>query len=1022
MHDKGNFDLEEFQESFPFQFVNATTSFAIFATALAGLIVIFTHGKIAGPILSGLMISLLLLFFLIRTKWLPSIRSKSSFDRMAVVVFFVPNAANCLGEALKPGTGADLSISLVALAGALGFFSRKWYFFFLISSLVGFVVTSVWVNGGVTKFHYKTLILTPTFAILIRLATEGLSKRVKDVKQNLRNKIEELEFEQRLREKTQKKLDVAKASNLISVFTLDQTATPVLVSDLTDAFGFLDSKIEFGLTLSEIETGLLHDDLIFEFRDHIEMIDANEKLVKVLGFDSVHDCLTRFEETFVEKSMAAIRRHAVSIYRREEFECECIHRNLKTGEEVYVQIQSRPITQNNRTYCVTTLADISEQVQLKHQLVESESRKQMALNANNAGIFELEIHKNQSTHFYGSESLYKLLKMDHKSLDGHIQLFADIVHPSDLEKSLEPFKSYVSRESKTFKRTLRLKTGDGTYRWFRERIGTSESDSAGIWRSVGTISDVHEETRKQNLLNFESDLLKAKGEFQEILSNYCECVESEFSPSNFGILLVGKNSQQISSCISLSKKNLLEKVFLGTILHENKNSIKRHLEDRMIRDGIGLSDQMRFEFVETGNQIRAIIVLFGISKDDSQLQNSTEIITKSIQLLLERKIQNEKEEEFNSKVLTEDRLESLGKLAGGIAHDFNNLLTVISTNAELVELKTNQRDILESTSQVSDAVTMASGLCQKMLTYAGESQFELKEINISELAAGVVDMVRSGTAGQNSFVEQYASSLPKLVGDRAMLGQLVLNLLTNAVESSTSRQSISITTGLRKLGKRDFEAMYFADELEPGTYVFLRVSDKGDGIARENIQRIFDPFFTTKETGTGLGLATVIGAVRRHNGCVSLDSKKQVGTTFVVYFPVEISTEDESDSKRIAIIDDNDAVRKSIEKLLTVCGYSVIPMASGEEAIQRIVELATCDALMLDQQMPGMNGLETYTAIRQSLRSLPICFISGYKIEDELIQIVHQDSKCLSLSKPFGLEKINNSISLMLGRNAQSNS
>lgn len=311
---------------------------------------------------------------------------------------------------------------------------------------------------------------------------------------------------------------------------------------------------------------------------------------------------------------------------------------------------------------------------------------------------------------------------------------------------------------------------------------------------------------------------------------------------------------------------------------------------------------------------------------------------------------------------------------------------------------------------------MAADLCRKMLTYAGDSHFELCDFGMTEIASSVVEMVRSGTAAGHEFRTHYAERLPHVAGDKSMVSQLILNLLTNAVEATPQPGLITIETGQLNLDRSDLANLYFSDELTPGDYVFVRVIDSGCGMTSEVTQRIFDPFFTTKKTGSGLGLATVIGAVRRHAGCLALESEPAVGTSITAYLPAGDASETSNvERKRVAIVDDDDAVRNSLQKILTFKGYEVVAMGSGEEALQRINELGQCDLLVLDQQMPGMSGKETYDALRKQLRALPVCFVSGYKLPPEISNLVRIDKKCSALLKPFSSKAIDQTAKSLIG-------
>ena len=223
-------------------------------------------------------------------------------------------------------------------------------------------------------------------------------------------------------------------------------------------------------------------------------------------------------------------------------------------------------------------------------------------------------------------------------------------------------------------------------------------------------------------------------------------------------------------------------------------------------------------------------------------------------------------------------------------------------------------------------------------------------------------------------------------------------------------------TGHRNLERSDFSDLYFTDDLTPGDYVFVRVVDCGCGMSPEVTQRIFDPFFTTKRTGSGLGLATVIGVVRRHAGCLALESEPNVGTTITAYLPAAgVGLASSEERKRVAIVDDDNAVRRALEKILIRQGYDVVSMASGEEALHRIHELAQCDLLVLDQQMPGMNGMETFVALRKQLRALPVCFVSGYKLPSEVSNLIRNDKKCDALLKPFSSKAIDETMKGLIG-------
>jgi CheY-like chemotaxis protein len=150
---------------------------------------------------------------------------------------------------------------------------------------------------------------------------------------------------------------------------------------------------------------------------------------------------------------------------------------------------------------------------------------------------------------------------------------------------------------------------------------------------------------------------------------------------------------------------------------------------------------------------------------------------------------------------------------------------------------------------------------------------------------------------------------------------------------------------------------------------------------------------------------------------MALQTQPSIGTTVTAYLPTAAHSRPETTAsqKRIAIIDDDDGVRTALEKTLVRRGYEVVSIDSGEQALERIEELSQCDLLVLDQQMNGMNGLETYRALRKKLRTLPVCFVSGYKLPPEICNLVRVDKKCEAVLKPFTSKVIDETMKNLLG-------
>jgi signal transduction histidine kinase len=243
-------------------------------------------------------------------------------------------------------------------------------------------------------------------------------------------------------------------------------------------------------------------------------------------------------------------------------------------------------------------------------------------------------------------------------------------------------------------------------------------------------------------------------------------------------------------------------------------------------------------------------------------------------------------------MLHAEKLESLGVLAGGIAHDFNNLLASILGHSELglAEIDSDA-PAADSFRAIGKAAERASDLTQQLLAYAGKGTVLVEPVDLSALVADVVDVMRVSIAEDVSLNLDLTSDLPPIIADATQVRQVAMNLLLNAAEAIAERGEIAITTGSRQVDSEEIAESLHHQETAPGEFVFVQVTDSGQGMDEVTLARIFDPFFSTKFTGRGLGLAGVLGIVRGHRGLLQVQSRPRSGTTFTVHLPRTSATE-----------------------------------------------------------------------------------------------------------------------------------
>ncbi|MFK7914474.1 MAG: response regulator [Pseudomonadales bacterium] len=360
------------------------------------------------------------------------------------------------------------------------------------------------------------------------------------------------------------------------------------------------------------------------------------------------------------------------------------------------------------------------------------------------------------------------------------------------------------------------------------------------------------------------------------------------------------------------------------------------------------------------------------------------------------------------------RLEGMEVLAGGVAHDFNNLLVGIMGNASmaLAELPTSS-EVRNMIAGIERSALAAAELTRQMLAYAGKGRFVVEVVDLSNLIADTEESLRA-SINENASIRFDSATEPLMVRmDATQIQQILMNLVMNASEALDGAQgSISVTTGRTNIVAGYVDSLEYNQQLQPGDYAFLEVTDSGKGMDEATKARIFDPFFSTKFAGRGLGLAASLGIARGHAGAVRVYSELDQGTSIKLFLPLsqEASTAQptvnpvpkiRSVLRRLLIADDNEAVRQVARRALNRAGYDVVSAADGLEAVKLFkTHSGEIDAVLLDMTMPNLNGEATCRELRQLNPAIPIIMMSGYN-EQEVIRQFSGRGLAGFLQKPF---------------------
>jgi signal transduction histidine kinase/ActR/RegA family two-component response regulator len=363
------------------------------------------------------------------------------------------------------------------------------------------------------------------------------------------------------------------------------------------------------------------------------------------------------------------------------------------------------------------------------------------------------------------------------------------------------------------------------------------------------------------------------------------------------------------------------------------------------------------------------------------------------------------------------KMETVGRLAGGVAHDFNNMLGVIIGHTEMALSEIDPALPLHGDlTEIQKAARRSADLTKQLLAYARKQRIVRKRLDMNTIVPAVLTMLHR-VLGEN--VELQWTPAPKLWAvsvDQSQLEQLLTNLCVNARDAIAYSGTVEIATANVVIDEKFCAA--HADA-EPGDYVRLSVVDDGRGIGSELLPHLFEPFFTTKKVGegTGLGLATVYGAVRQNDGFITVASTVGRGTRFDVYFPrsageVETARIPErgltpaGGSETILVVEDEPTLLQLTAKVLTTHGYTVLSASGPDDAMRLATEHSgEIDLLLTDVVMPGMNGRELVDSLVPANAQLKYLFMSGFSEHSSLGRDVLADEAHF-IGKPFAVAEL----------------
>ncbi len=337
---------------------------------------------------------------------------------------------------------------------------------------------------------------------------------------------------------------------------------------------------------------------------------------------------------------------------------------------------------------------------------------------------------------------------------------------------------------------------------------------------------------------------------------------------------------------------------------------------------------------------------------------------------------------LEQKLLQAQKLETIGKLSSGMAHDFNNLLSSIFGSLNLLKKRVPQSEnVTRLVDNIENCAVRARDLTKGLLSFGKPTPKQRELIKPDLLITELSKVVNQTFPKEITFECGVEEKINDIVGNPTEIYQVLLNLCVNAKEAIKGNGKISLSSRNVVIDDKNISNFPW---LNKGKYVCFSVADTGEGISEENIRKIFDPYFSTKkkDTGSGLGLYVTFGIVKAHNGHIDVTSNINEGTTFDVYIPVfepisHAGRTSEPSEKIILLADDEIMLRDLLAELLESSGFNVIRVTSSAEVLKVLTEEMKVDLLIIDYNMPGMNGLDCVEQIRKLNYKMPVILSTG---------------------------------------------
>lgn len=579
----------------------------------------------------------------------------------------------------------------------------------------------------------------------------------------------------------------------------------------------------------------------------------------------------------------------------------------------------------------------------------------------------------------------------------------DQVHPEDIATAQTVVATLIEQGDGNAVHEYRLRHSDGHYRWIRDDLRLRKDDDGRAVEIVGTWTDITESRAAEAAMRAEQD-------FSETLIASLPVLFFLFDSE--GQML--RWNRQLELQLGLSPEEVKSRKALDFVVHEDRETVGNVIAEVLVNGRAEVEARLRT--ADGGSR--------------HYLFSSRRFMVAERPCVLGIGVDTTEKRRLEAQFLRAQRLESVGRLAGGIAHDLNNLLAPMLMAPQIVRMKIKDPEVQGLMSTIESNARRGAEIIRQLLTFGRAVEGRREPVQVLKLVREI-ERIMNATFPKNIRIQtppDDAAPWP-VMADPTQIHQVLMNLCVNARDAMAGGGVIEITLTNANLDST-FAAM--TPGARPGKHVMLTVRDTGSGISSEHLDHIFDPFFTTKELGqgTGLGLSTVLGIIKGHEGFIQVQSQPGKGTTMAVYLPVttqQPQTQAETPEpgmppsghgEMVLVVDDEASFRKVICGLLEKGGYRVLEAEDGATALSLCAAHgANLKALVVDYMMPIMDGhLFLHAASRLGL-NVGVILVSGHALDEKARQKM-RPLVDVFLSKPFSAEDLLSSLSAVLLRAA----